>query len=65
MGSNAEQEMLKSVYNLEFSSIPVYKKKKFTGYDGVLKDADFHFEVATATLGQIVCSKPRAVLVIC
>ncbi|CAF1011230.1 unnamed protein product, partial [Brachionus calyciflorus] len=64
LGSQAEQDLLSSAYNLKYSKIPTYKIKKFKELNLIsVNEADFASTVAVYALEQ--CDSGRAVLIIC
>ncbi|XP_055523905.1 uncharacterized protein LOC129717778 [Wyeomyia smithii] len=64
LGSEAEQKLLASVYNVGFARIPTYKEKKFYEIGGEVVDDDLFGEhIAEDTLAEL--RRGRAVLIIC
>ncbi|XP_058803671.1 uncharacterized protein LOC131671332 [Phymastichus coffea] len=64
LGSEAEQRLLSSIYNVGYAKIPTYKEKKFEEIPGDIVDD----EIFIATIANDVISKiksGRAVLIIC
>lgn len=65
MGSKAEQELIKEVYNVEFDKIPTYKVKNFIELEGIIEsNGEWAYRVAEEAL-DTVNDEARAVLVIC
>ncbi|XP_008217333.1 uncharacterized protein LOC103318031 [Nasonia vitripennis] len=65
LGSKAEQDLLSSIYNVDYARVPTYKTKVFKELKGVVvPDEEWSFEVALLTMGMIR-STGRAVLIIC
>lgn len=69
LGSNAEMNLLHSIYGIDFFSMPTYTPKKFIDYPGVIVKKDkFNESISVAVLGQVIKTEtkaPRAVLIIC
>jgi hypothetical protein len=64
LGSEAEQELLSSIYNVSYAKIPTYKEKKFIEIDGdVVDDEVFSEKIADDTISEV--SKGRSSLIIC
>jgi len=64
LGSSAEQDLLSTMYNLDYAKISTFKEKKLKELTGqVIQDSDWDFEVANDAIEQ--CKKGRAVLIIC
>jgi len=64
LGSEAEQELISSVYNVDYCKIPVYKPKQFLEEDGiVVADNEWEAEIAVDALKR--ATSGRAVLIIC
>lgn len=64
LGSEAEQELISSVYNVDYCKIPVYKPKQFLEKDGiVVADNEWEAEIAVDALKR--ATSARAVLIIC
>ncbi|XP_058809202.1 uncharacterized protein LOC131674499 [Phymastichus coffea] len=65
LGSKAEQDLLSSIYNVDYARIPTYKTKLFVEMKGiVVPDDEWCYEVTLMTIG-IIRSTGRAVLIIC
>ncbi|XP_014226177.1 uncharacterized protein LOC106651975 [Trichogramma pretiosum] len=65
LGSKAEQDLLSSIYNVDYARVPTYKTKLFEEYRGVVvPDDEWSFEIALMAAGMIKYSG-RAVLIIC
>ncbi len=64
LGSDAEQELLSSVYNVNFARIPTYKKKKFIEQSGqVVQDEALSQAVSEDALSKL--EEGRSSLIIC
>jgi hypothetical protein len=64
LGSEAEQELLSSIYNVSYAKIPTYKEKKFIEIDGeVVDDEVFSKQVADGTISEV--NNGRSSLIIC
>lgn len=54
LGSKAEQDLLSSIYNVDYARIPTYITKSFKELKGiVIPDDDWSYEVTLRTLGLI------------
>ena len=54
LGSKAEQDLLSSIYNIDYARVPTYKTKVFKELKGVVvPDEEWSFEVALLTIGLI------------
>ena len=55
LGSKAEQDLLSSIYNVDYARVPTYKKKVFKELKGiVVADDDWPYEVALKTVGMLL-----------
>ncbi|MDR3291723.1 MAG: hypothetical protein LBT10_06205, partial [Methanobrevibacter sp.] len=64
LGSKTEQELLSSIYNVGYATIPTYKEKKFNEIDGeVVDDEIFSEKVADDTISKV--NNGRSSLIIC
>ncbi|XP_053695325.1 uncharacterized protein LOC128742863 [Sabethes cyaneus] len=64
LGSEAEQQLLASIYNVGFARIPTYKEKKFLELGGEVVDDEIFAEyIADDTLEELKLG--RSVLIIC
>jgi len=64
LGSESEQELISSVYNIDYCKIPVYKPKQFLEDAGiVVADNDWETEITVNALERAISG--RAVLIIC
>lgn len=65
LGSEAEQELLSSIYNVHYAKIPTYKEKKFIEIDGeVIDDEIFSEKVADNAISEVE-DNGRSSLIIC
>ncbi|WP_341760877.1 DnaJ domain-containing protein [Candidatus Tisiphia endosymbiont of Thecophora atra] len=64
LGSIAEQELLSSIYNVDYAKIPTYKAKKFNELGGIVV-ADDHFVTVVALDALEKIEGGRACLIIC
>lgn len=54
LGSKAEQDLLSSIYNVDYARVPTYKTKLFDEMKGiVVADEDWCYEVTLVTIGII------------
>jgi preprotein translocase subunit SecA len=54
LGSKAEQELLSSIYNVDYARVPTYKAKRFREYAGIVAcDDDWSFELVLMTIAMI------------
>ncbi|CAG8543978.1 12521_t:CDS:2 [Cetraspora pellucida] len=65
VGSKAEQDMLSSIYEIDFGFIPTYKAKQFKELEGIIasNNIEWHMNILDNVMQEIV--RGRAVLVIC
>ncbi len=64
LGSEAEQELLSSIYNVHYAKIPTYKEKKFIEIEGeVIDDENFSEKVADDAISEV--DNGRSSLIIC
>lgn len=64
LGSQSEQKLLSSIYNVSYSKIPTYREKNFVELEGeIIDDENFYGIVAQDVLLQTYDG--RAVLIIC
>uniref|UniRef100_A0A1B0C9P5 Protein translocase subunit SecA n=1 Tax=Lutzomyia longipalpis TaxID=7200 RepID=A0A1B0C9P5_LUTLO len=64
LGSESEQELLSSIYNVGFASIPTYREKKFEEIEGEVVDDDI-FSQVIADDAIVEVQKGRSCLIIC
>ncbi|XP_055692689.1 uncharacterized protein LOC129795438 [Lutzomyia longipalpis] len=64
LGSESEQELLSSIYNVGFAAIPTYREKKFEEIEGEVVDDDI-FSQVIADDAIVEVQKGRSCLIIC
>lgn len=64
LGSEAEKDLMSSIYNVQFIKIPTYKERKFIEYEGEVVDDRFFISTVANDALSMAKSK-RSCLVIC